>query len=266
MIVRAIHGSTPFYIDIQGRVSSEWLSHKVQTHNHTTMASLPTTIAGITFPSTPAVRAALEHIQEKNIPSTVNHCLRSAAFALVAASKNPAFGSVDHETLVTAILLHDLGWSTSSDCHSADKRFEVDGANAARDFLSTAKTDAATSQSVWYAIALHTSPSISLFAEPVVAATSYGIMADFLGPSTPGGMITEAEFREVLKAYPRVGFKDDTFGILCGLCKNKPETTYDNFVGDLGRKFVDGYAAEWEKRRFDQFLWKALEANEAYES
>lgn len=241
------------------------------------MASLPTTIAGITFPSTPAIHAALDHIKEKNIPSTVNHCLRSAIFSLVAASKNPAFSSVDHETVVLSNLLHDLGWSHASDCRSDDKRFEVDGANAARDFLGGLKgtgtsaanpkvTDSATVQTVWYAIALHATPSISLHAEPLVAAGSYGIMADFLGPSTPGGLITEAEFREVLKAYPRVGFKDETFEILCGFCKTKPETTYDNFVGDMGRAFVDGYAEEWEKRRFDKFLWPALTANDVYES
>lgn len=235
------------------------------------MAAVVKNIAGVTFPNTPAVQAAIEHIKEKNVPSTVNHCIRSAIFALVVASKHPGLSSVDPETLVLADLLHDLGWSTSPDCCSADKRFEVDGANAARDYLSSSKgdqskNDASTVQTIWYAIALHTTPSISLHSEPLVAATSFGIAADFMGPSTPGGFITEGEFREVLKAYPRDGFKSDTMEILCGLCKNKPETTYDNFVGDLGRKFVEGYEAEWEKRRFDQTIWKALEANEVYES
>lgn len=240
------------------------------------MASLPTTIAGITFPNTPSIRAALTYIQSQNLPSTVNHCLRSAIFSLLITTKHKALhhSNIPPEHLVLATLLHDLGWSTSPSCASADKRFEVDGANAALAFLRleehddtlTIKDDESALQKIWYAIALHATPSVSLHAEPLVVASTLGIMADFLGPSTPGGVVSEEEFREVLKAYPRVGFKEDTLGILCGLCRRKPQTTYDNFVGDVGRKFVEGYAEEWERWRFDQVMWKALEANEVYET
>jgi hypothetical protein len=232
------------------------------------MASIPSTIAGITFPSTPSIQAALSHINAKNLPSTVHHCLRSAIFSLIITSKHPALAAVNTEELLLSILLHDLGWSTSPECTSTDKRFEVDGANAAVAYLKKEGSGISESslQTVWYAIALHATPSVALHAEPLVVAAAFGIMADFLGPHTPGGMVTEGEFREVLKEYPRVGFKEDTLEIFCGLCKNKPQTTYDNFVGDMGRKLVDGYAEEWEKWRFDQWIWKALQANEVYET
>jgi hypothetical protein len=241
------------------------------------MSSLPSTIAGIAIPSSPTITAALAHINAKNLPSTVNHCIRSSIFAVLITSKHPGLVSatISPESLVLACLLHDLGWSTSPECVSPDKRFEVDGANAAREYLASTtgpKEDDEHSgkahdvKAIWYAIALHSTPSIALHSEPLVAATAWGIMADFLGPETPGGFVTEGEFREVLKAYPRAGLKEDTFGILCGLCKNKPETTFDNFVGDIGRKFVEAYEEKWEERRFGKVVWAALERNEVYET
>ncbi|KPI45696.1 uncharacterized protein AB675_914 [Cyphellophora attinorum] len=238
---------------------------------NTTLPTAP--IAGITFPITPLTKSALAHIQTKNIPSTVNHTVRSAIFALIIASKHPGLSTVDHEAVATAILLHDLGWSKDPDCRSRDKRFEVDGAIAAKNWLASsveAKNAAAVGgdlNAIWYAIALHTTPSVSLHSpDPVVVATALGIVADFLGPHTPGGLITEEEFKEVLAAYPRVGFKEDMLEIMCGLCREKPETTFDNFVGDIGRKWVEGYEEQWERRRFERTVWKVLEGNGALES
>jgi hypothetical protein len=52
----------------------------------------------------------------------------------------------------------------------------------------------------------------------------------------------------------------------CGLCKTKPETTYDNFVGNFDRSYIDGYNGEWEKRRMDEYLAAAVKACEKYEN
>lgn len=41
---------------------------------------------------------------------------------------------------------------------------------------------------------------------------------------------------------------------MCGLCRRKPETTYDNFVGGLGREF--GYDGEGEGREEYMNLWE----------
>ena len=238
----------------------------------TTLPQSP--IATITFPSnSPIVQSAFAHIQAKNVPSTVNHCIRSALFSLIICAKHPGLQAamsakaLDPAHLATAVLLHDLGWSTDPECASTDKRFEVDGGIAAQKFLTGHGDAGVDAKAIWYAIALHTCPSISLHSpDPLVVATSLGIIADFMGPTTPGGLITEDEFKEVLKAYPRVGFKQDTLDILCGLCKNKPETTFDNFTGDLGRKFVEGYEVKWEAARFENTIWKVLEANEVFET
>lgn len=59
---------------------------------------------------------------------------------------------------------------------------------------------------------------------------------------------------------------EQTTEIPHGLCKTKPETTYDNFVGEFDKGHVDGYNEEWEKRRMDEYLAPAVKACEKYEN
>ena len=100
------------------------------------MASLPTSpIAGVNFPITDLTSSALAYVQEHNTPTVANHVLRSTLFALIIARKVPPFASCDAESIFLATILHDLGWSSTPSLISKDKRFEVDSANAARDFI-----------------------------------------------------------------------------------------------------------------------------------
>jgi hypothetical protein len=73
-------------------------------------------------------------------------------------------------------------------------------------------------------------------------------MADFLGPELPGGVVTLEEHREIVEAFPRIGFHDEVIRVMCGLCKNKPGTTYDNPVHEFGVKYgLDGRGEEKEE-------------------
>lgn len=142
--------------------------------------------------------------------------------------------------------MHDLGWDTTGQLISKDKRFEVDGANAARDFLkreaAVEEWDSHRLQLVWDSIALHTTTSIGLFKESEVVATSYGILADFGGPEHAfGGHLTSEEYKIIVDELPRLGLKEGIRDIMCELCRTKPESTYDNFVGQFGERYVEGY-------------------------
>ena len=265
------HKYSPIIRSVYGLLFS--VSRTVFNFAVTAMASLPiSTIAGIDVPLTDLTKKALTYVNEHNIPSTVHHSIRSAIFGLIIRGKVPHLEEVDQESIVLAALMHDLGWSTTTSINSADKRFEVDGANAARDFLkANARSDSKEwneqrLQQVWDSIALHATPSIAMYGQPIVTVVAWGIVADFCGPETPGGVISVDEYKEVVKAYPRIGFLEQTTEILCGLCKTKPETTYDNFVGDFGRAHVDGYRGEWEKRRMNDYLPAVLKACEKYEN
>ncbi|WOO83300.1 uncharacterized protein LOC62_05G006829 [Vanrija pseudolonga] len=230
-------------------------------------------VSGITIPTTALTTAALSYSREHTSASTVNHCLRSAAFALIFASKIPPYAAADAEAIVLSCILHDLGWAIgdSKALLSSDKRFEVDGADLAREFTRThSDYDEVRLQEVWDAIALHTTPSIALHKQPVVAATAMGILADFTGPHHPSGLLTVAEYKEVVGAFPRLDFREELPRVMCGLCRDKPATTYDNFVGEFGAELLEGtegesYRADRDKHNVRKMLLGGLEATKQYE-
>ena len=237
------------------------------------MASLPTSpIAGVKLPITDLTSKAFAYVQEHNSPTVANHVIRSTLFALIIARKVPPYAGCDAESIFLATILHDLGWSSTPSLISKDKRFEVDGANAARDFINNHASGNDTKwteervQVIWDAIAMHCSPSISLHGQPGVAVVTYGITADFFGPNTPGGVISVDEFKEVVKAYPRLDFEAELKKIACGLCTNKPETTYDNFIGLFGCRDVPGYKEEWDKHLVIDEMEGALKACKEFEN
>lgn len=202
-------------------------------------------VCQISFPDAPFLLAALEYIKLHTSASTVNHCLRCAAYSLHCMRKLPQFANVDQTLVVFACLFHDIGWTTNSSLVSKDKRFEVDGANIARAWIRDHCTDMKWSerqiQLCWDAIALHSTSSIAQHKELEVTATNMGIMADFLGPNMPGDFITLEEHKEIVNAFPRLGFHDEVIRVMCGLCKDKPETTFDNPVHEFGIKYgLDG--------------------------
>jgi hypothetical protein len=68
---------------------------------------------------------------------------------------------------------------------SNDKRFEVDGANVARELVRKQGTnwDKHREQLLWDSIALHTSPEIAAFKEIEVALVSGGTFCELVGPT-----------------------------------------------------------------------------------
>ena len=86
--------------------------------------------AGIKVPDTILVRDAIDLSRNESEPFLHNHVMRSWLFGiLLSEGAKPA---PDPELLAVSAVLHDLGLT---DRYSAENRFEVDGANAARAFL-----------------------------------------------------------------------------------------------------------------------------------
>lgn len=214
------------------------------------MASIPTrVVAGITVPDTSLITKALNYARIHLSEMAYNHVVRSWLLGFVIASKVPSLASRDVEVHSIAAILHDLGWDKTGNLVSKDKRFEIDGANAARVFVAKEgeahEWDHHRLQLLWDAVALHTTHSIAWEKEPEVAVTSYGILADFSGPDFAyGGHLTWEEWNAVVADYPRLGFKDGVRDIMCWLCKTKPDTTYDNIAGQHGERYVEGYSLE----------------------
>ena len=206
-------------------------------------------IAGITVPDTPLITAAIDLAREHLDDWAYNHIMRSWLFGDAVAQKIPELANRDRELHAIAAILHDLGWDERETFISKDKIFEVDGANAARDFVERQSTapqwDHHRKQLLWDAIALHTYPPVALHKEPEVKATAIGIAADFTGPAgVPGGALTDAEWQSIVAQFPRSGFKSGVLNKCCGFCRTKPDVTYNTFVGEIGEALLDDYTRQ----------------------
>lgn len=197
--------------------STEFLSTKV--------------MAGVTVPGTPLITKAIDFAREYSSDDTFNHVIRSFLFGFIIADK--VIPERDREAHAVAALLHDLGFPIGHPPHSEiiskDKRFEVDGANAARTFLKREAPDwdKHRLQLVWDAIALHTIGTIVFEKEPEVQACSYGIWADFQGPDrVQGGLLTWDEYNGVVKVSLKLS---KTPGHPCGRQRCCPVDVY-NFL------------------------------------
>ena len=253
--------------------------------------SLPT-INGLTPPSSPLLDPVLAYLRKHTSLATVNHCIRPLYFMQILTQKLPPFqqalsaGALNLETAMLALLMHDLGWATTKELISKDKRFEVDGAELAVKFIQDnvkeyhveGDWDQHRLEEIWTSIAIHTIPTIGQHhPNPAVGLVGLCIIADFFGPNLPppvgSGVITDDEYKAILKAFPREGFREDMVSIMCGLCREKPETTYDNFVSEFGRKYgTDGRGGGKEEfiekstaRSFHDWMMSGLDKCEELE-
>ena len=196
-------------------------------------------------PDSKIVRQAQDFAREASEPYLFNHVMRSWLFAAVLAKSAKA--PPDPELLAMATLLHDLGLTER---HATDTdRFEVDGANAARNFLQSHHLVGSDLQLVWDAIALHGTRSIALHKEPVVAFCHHGVQVDISGLQFD--QIDLAIRQQILHEYPRLSLKSQLTNCLCAVVRRKPATTYDNFMRDFGERYVSGYQARSSVDRLD---------------
>lgn len=214
------------------------------------------------FPDTYTVRSTLKFIREHLDAPSHNHVVRSAFFSLQIAtnitesSVDSHLTPVDKEILVVANLLHDMAWNpqlpTTRQFVSKDKRFEVDGANAAREFLRTVpddhRWDARRVQLVWDAIALHSTASIAWHKEAEVAICQYGILVDVIGAAQlplPGipemCQVSQQDFDAIYSKFPSLKLAGYLKNAMCALCEEKPESTYESFVGFYGEEYVEHF-------------------------
>ena len=92
---------------------------------------VPNIVAGIKIPDSKMAREATELVRDTETPLLFHHSTRVYLFgALTGLRKGLQF---DSELLYIGAMFHDMG--LVDDYSSKTERFEVDGANAARDFL-----------------------------------------------------------------------------------------------------------------------------------
>jgi hypothetical protein len=193
-------------------------------------------LAGIQVPMTSVVDRAMGYARQTCEPYLFNHVVRSWLFA----ARIGQLQNVEHDAEVVAVgtLLHDI---TLNEAFAGPRRFEVEGADLARRFATDIGFDTRRGQLIWDSVALNSTPSIGLYKEPEVALCTAGIALDVIGFQY--GLISSAEIREIVTAFPRLGMKARMTRCFCCIALSRPETSYDNFVRDFGERFVSGYKA-----------------------
>jgi HD superfamily phosphodiesterase len=114
---------------------------------------------------------------------------------LAAAKELRSDVDFDDELLFLSCILHDLG---AIGYGNGDQRFEVDGADAAARFLREYGVAEDRVNTVWQAIALHTTIGIAHRFGPEQAIAQLGISADMNFERIVDGLHARRELREIV--------------------------------------------------------------------
>jgi hypothetical protein len=186
------------------------------------------TIAGIKIPDSKMAKDLTELIRDKEPDLLYHHSRRVFLFgALTGQRKSLAY---DPELLYVGAMFHDIGL-TEQYRHSM-LRFEVDGANAARDFLRKYGVPESSVEMVWDAIALHTTPGIPEHKKAVVALVTAGVEMDVLGFAYND--FDEQQRLGVVAAHPRGNhFKKNIIDAFYHGMEHRPDSTFGTVNDDV---------------------------------
>jgi hypothetical protein len=185
-------------------------------------------IAGIRIPDSALVRTATDLVRSTETDLLYHHSRRVFLWgALTGERKRLAY---DPELLYVGALFHDMGLTKAYG--SAELRFEVDGANAARDFLRDYDLPAGDIEEVWTSIALHTTPGIPEHMRPTIALVTAGVEMDVLGIAYHDFPTEHRD--DVCAHHPRgEGFKENIIEAFAQGFINKPLSTFGTVNADV---------------------------------
>jgi hypothetical protein len=191
--------------------------------------------SALAIPDSLLAKEATEILREYSTDLLFNHSIRVYLFAAEQGRQQKL--RFDPELLYVAAAFHDLGLIKKFS--SENERFEVDGANAAREFLSAHNVPEEQVQTAWEAIALHTTPGVTQYMRPEIALLYSGVGLDVVGA---GFDRFPSELRDAIVArYPRTRFKElfpreyfDGFA-------HKPGTTFGTVNAGVCERFIPGY-------------------------
>jgi HD superfamily phosphodiesterase len=192
-------------------------------------------IAGVQIPDSALAREATELVREAASPLIFDHSRRVFVFGSLRGREQGL--EFDPELLYVGAMFHDLGLTERF--RRTDQRFEIDGADEARRFLTSHGVTAESADRVWNAIALHTTPEIPLHMAPEVALVTRGVELDVLGIGYDA--VTDEQRAAVVAAHPRPDFKNQILAAFTEGIKDRPETTFGNVKADVLAHFVPGF-------------------------
>jgi hypothetical protein len=184
-------------------------------------------IAGIAIPDSALVREATDFIRDAEDDLLFDHSRRVFLFGALQGRRLGL--QPDLELLYVGAMFHDLGLTERY--RTSNLRFEVDGANAARDFLLERGVDAADARKVWLGIALHTTPGVPQFLEPETALVTAGVETDVIGIDRDE--LSPEAIAAVTAAHPRPDFKNRILAAFNDGMKHRPDSTFGTMNDDV---------------------------------
>ena len=179
-------------------------------------------------PDTSVCVAAMDLARDHSPPFLFNQVMRTFAFGREAGAFRQA--AFDEELLFLGSVLHDLGLV---DRFIGEDRFEIDGADAAADFLSRQGYPDRKIAILWDAIALHTTLGVPQRKQPEIALLQLGAGIDV--GAIPRSLVTPESVDIILAEYPRLGFKRAFLAAMGAVVRRKPMTGVINLMGEVGR-------------------------------
>ncbi|ORV61989.1 diguanylate cyclase [Mycobacterium fragae] len=189
------------------------------------------TIADVVIPDTALVRDITDFIRDAENDLLFDHSRRVFLFGALQGRRRGL--QPDLELLYAGAMFHDLGLTPRY--RTSMLRFEVDGANAAREFLLQRGVDEADVRKVWLSIALHTTPGVPEFLEPEIALVSAGVETDVVGIGRDD--LSPEAIAAVTAAHPRPDFKNRILAAFNDGMKHRPHSTFGTMNADVLQHF-----------------------------
>lgn len=182
----------------------------------------------IKIPDSKLAHEVTEIVRDTESELLFNHSTRVYFWAALTGGRKGL--NFDPELLYTGAMFHDIGLTEKY--QESQLRFEVDGANAARDFLRSRGIPESDVKKVWDAIALHTTPGIPEFMDPEIALVQAGAGMDVTGRGYDD--FTDEQRKAVLAAYPRGNdFEHQMIEAFYQGMKHRPDSTFGTMNDDF---------------------------------
>lgn len=185
------------------------------------------TIAGVAIPDSALAREATDFIRGAEDDVLYHHSRRVFLFGTLHGRRLGL--QPDPELLYVGAMFHDLGLTTRYD--TSTQRFEMDGADAARDFLLEREVRQSDADRVWLGIALHTTPEVTGRLDPETALLAAGVKTDVVGVGWEN--LTSEALDAVTAAHPRPDFKNRILAAFNDGMKHRPDSTFGTMNDDV---------------------------------
>lgn len=185
-------------------------------------------IPGVLIPDSTLARELTQLVRDTESDLLFHHSVRVYCWGAMAGNRMGL--KFDPELLYAASMFHDIGLTTRYE--NSQLRFEVDSANAARNFLEQHGISERDIETVWNAVALHTTPGIPQFMRPEIALVQAGAGMDVAGRGYE--QFSEAQRETVVAAFPReIDFKHGIIDAFYQGMKHRPDSTFGTFNDDV---------------------------------